>query len=94
MGVNLDGPASHRRFRDREELPFDLLVDTDMQIARMYDVSVTNLLIVKITERVTYLIGRDGIIQKAFEKVRPQGHAAEVLKCLGSDRLNLNPCST
>ena len=53
-----------------------------MKIARMYDVSVTNLLVVKIAERVTYLIGKDGIIQKAFEKVRPQDHAAEVLMCL------------
>ena len=82
MGVSLDGPASHRRFREREKLPFDLLVDPDMKIARMYDVNVTNLLVVKIAERVTYLIGKDGIIQKAFEKVRPQGHAAEVLMCL------------
>ena len=82
MGVSLDGPASHRHFREREKLPFDLLVDPDMKIARMYDVSVTNLLVVKIAERVTYLIGKDGIIQKAFEKVRPQGHATEVLSCL------------
>jgi peroxiredoxin Q/BCP len=78
----MDTAASHRRFRDTEKLPFDLLVDPDMKIARMYDVNVTNLLIVRIAERVTYLIGRDGIIQKAFEKVRPQGHSAEVLTCL------------
>ena len=82
MGVSLDSAVSHRRFRDREKFNFDLLVDPDMKIARMYDVDVTNLLFVKIVERVTYLIGKDGIILETFEKVRPQGHATEVLTCL------------
>ncbi len=82
FGVSLDSAASHRRFRSRENLLFDLLVDTDMSIARLYDVDVTNLLVVRLAERVTYVIGSDGIIQNAFERVRPQGHAAEVLSCI------------
>jgi peroxiredoxin len=40
---------------------------------------VTNLLIAKLVDRVTYVIGKDGIIKKAFAKVKPEGHASEVL---------------
>jgi peroxiredoxin Q/BCP len=77
--VSLDSAASHRQFREKECLPFDLLVDPDAKICRLYDVNVTNLFIVKLVARVTYVIGKDGVIQKAFESVKPQGHAAEVL---------------
>jgi peroxiredoxin Q/BCP len=79
LGVNLDSAASHRKFREDERLPFDLLIDTDGRLCRLYDVKVANLLVVKLAARVTYLIGKDGIIQKAFESVNPRGHAAEVL---------------
>ena len=79
MGVSLDGEASHRKFRSKESLPFDLLVDPGGALCRLYDVKVTNLLVVRLAERVTYLIGRDGRIRKAFAKVVPEGHAGEVL---------------
>jgi peroxiredoxin Q/BCP len=79
FGVSLDSDSSHRRFRDHEKLPFDLLVDPDMKLCRLYDVKVTNLLITKLANRVTYVIGKDGIIKKAFSKVKPEGHASELL---------------
>lgn len=82
FGVNLDSAASHRRFREDERLPFDLLIDTDGRLCRLYDVKVTNLLLVKLAARVTYLIGKDGVIQKTFKNVTPRGHAAEVLAIL------------
>ncbi len=78
----MDSAVSHRRFRESECLPFDLLVDPDGKLCRLYDVSVTNLLLVKLAARVTYLIGQDGIIQRAFKSVKPQGHAAELLAVL------------
>jgi peroxiredoxin Q/BCP len=82
MGVSLDSGASHRQFREKQCLPFDLLVDREGSLCRLYDVGVTNLLVVKLAARVTYLIGRDGVIQAAFESVNPRGHAADVLaKC-------------
>ena len=77
--MSLDSAASHLRFREKQCLPFDLLVDPERLLCRLYDVKITNLLIVKLAARVTYLIGRDGLIQAAFENVIPRGHAAEVL---------------
>ena len=80
FGVSLDSADSHRRFRARDGLPFDLLVDQETRLSRLYDVGVTNLLIVKLVGRVTYVIGKDGRIQKAFARVEPRGHAAQVLE--------------
>ena len=79
LGVSPDSAVSHRQFREKERLPFDLLVDPDARICRLYDVNVTNLFIMKLVARVTYVIGKDGVIQKAFQSVKPQGHATEVL---------------
>ena len=79
LGVSLDSASSHRRFRGDECLPFDLLVDQDGSLCRLYDVSVTNLLVVRLADRVTYIIGKDGRIKEAYAGVKPQGHAAEVL---------------
>lgn len=42
---------------------------------------VRNLLVAKLADRVTYLIGKDGRIRKAFADVRPADHASEVLAC-------------
>ncbi len=83
FGISLDGAGSHQRFRERDSLPFDLLVDQETRLSRLYDVKVTNLLIVKLVERVTYVIGKDGRIQRAFKSVKPQGHAAQVLESMG-----------
>jgi len=32
--------------------------------------------------RSTFIIGKDGIIKKVYEKVKPEGHAEEVLQAL------------
>ena len=82
MGVSLDAESAHRRFRTKERLPFDLLVDPDASLCRLYDVHVTNLLLVKLADRVTYVIGKDGRILKAFSKTNPEDHASKALACL------------
>jgi len=88
LGISLDSAAAHRQFRRSERLPFDLLVDSDMKITRLYGVPVTNLLLVKLAARVTYVIDKNGLITKAFEQVRPQGHADQVLSCILPTKVN------
>jgi thioredoxin-dependent peroxiredoxin len=85
FGVSLDGAASHQRFHEKECLPFDLLVDVDGSLCRLYEVPVTNLLLVKLAARVSYLIGKNGRILRTFDKVDPRGHAAEVLAAIDAD---------
>jgi len=73
---------AHRKFCAAERLPFDLLADPTGALCRLYDVRVKNLWIVKLAERVTYVIGRDGRIRNVFRNVDPRNHAREVADSL------------
>jgi peroxiredoxin Q/BCP len=59
FGVNPAGATSHEKFREKNKLPFPLIVDSGQKIADLYH---TNGLIVK---RTVYLIGTDGVIRYA-----------------------------
>jgi peroxiredoxin Q/BCP len=37
VGISHDGADSHRKFRQKHELPFTLLTDPELEVARMYD---------------------------------------------------------
>lgn len=58
-GVNSQAPESHRKFRDKFQFPFPLLVDKGQKVGALYH---TRGLIVK---RTVYLIGKDGLIRYA-----------------------------
>src|SRR4051812_6475994 len=69
FGINPGSAASHADFRNRQKLPFPLLVDTGRRVASLYQ---ANGLMIK---RTVYLIGMDGIIR--FSK-RGKPHPTEV----------------
>ena len=80
-----DSVQSHQKFKAKFELPFTLLADEGHKIAdaygvygekTMYGVSYTGVF------RTTFIIDETGIVRKVFEKVKPQGHAAEVAEIL------------
>jgi len=88
-GISPDGASSHRRFRDKFELPFVLLSDEDHAVAETYGAWALKknygreyLGIV----RSTYLVGPGGRIERAWPKVKADGHAAEVLAALREAR--------
>jgi peroxiredoxin Q/BCP len=82
LGVSPDGPASHAKFIRKHALTFDLLADEDHAIAEAYGVWVEKSMYGKKymgVERSTFVIGPDGRIRAIFRKVKPEGHADEVL---------------
>ena len=86
IGVSPDDAASHGKFRAKFGLPFYLLSDGDHKIASLYDAWGEKKLYGKSYEgiiRSTFVIGEDGKVVKAFSKVKPEGHAQEVLQYLG-----------
>jgi len=85
LGVSPDGVASHARFRAKHRLPFPLLADTDHAVAERYGVWGEKSMYGRKYQgilRTTFLIDAEGRIARVFEKVKPKGHAAEVLAAL------------
>lgn len=82
LGVSLDSEASHRKFAEKYELPFDLLADTDRSVSEAYGTYGQKQFMGRKfmgINRMTFLIDEDGKIKKIFGKVKPEGHANEVL---------------
>ena len=80
-----DSVASQAKFKQKLDLPFTLLADTDHAVAEQYGVWKEKKNYGKTymgVERTTFLIGRDGRITHVFEKVNATGHAAEVAATL------------
>jgi peroxiredoxin Q/BCP len=85
LGVSVDGQKAHRKFADKYELPFRLLVDEEKKIVEAYGVWGMKKFMGKEymgTNRVTYVIDEQGAIEKVWPKVKPETHAAEVLDWL------------
>ncbi len=88
-GVSKDSAASHRRFRDKYNLPFTLLSDPERRTIEAYGAwreksmrgrSYTGI------ARSTFLIDPDGRVARAWPQVKADGHAAEVLEALREER--------
>ena len=85
LGVSADDAASHTKFKQKYNLPFHLLADTDKEVLnaygawgekKMYGKSYMGVI------RSTYLIDEDGNVAEVWPKVTPKNHADEVLKAL------------
>lgn len=85
LGVSPDSEKSHAKFLAKYSLPFELVPDEDHKIAEAYGVWKEKSMYRRKylgVERTTFIIDPAGIIQKVFAKVKPAGHAAEVLAAL------------
>ncbi len=85
LGISPDPVKAQAKFQAKFDLPFTLLADADHTVAEAYGVWVEKSMYGKKymgVERSTFLVGTDGKIQKIWHKVKPAGHAAEVLAAL------------
>ena len=88
-GVSPQGGASKRAFSEKFGLPFTLLADVDHHVAEAYGSWVEKENYGKKywgTARVTFLVGPDGRIARVWPKVKPEGHAADVLSALDEEQ--------
>ena len=72
IGISSDSPQSHKRFKEKYQLPFTLLSDQDKKVRDLFGVPST--LMGLLPGRVTYIIDRDGVIKHVFNS---QLNAAE-----------------
>ncbi len=85
LGVSPDSPKKHTKFKEKYNLPFNLLADTEHAVCELYGVWGRKKFMGREYDgvfRTTYLIGADGVILQVFEKVKPDGHSAEILQAL------------
>ena len=82
LGVSLDSEAKHKKFAEKYDLPFRLLVDTDRAISEGYGTYGEKKFMGRTylgVHRMTFLVDEKGKIKKIFSKVKPEDHAEEVL---------------
>ncbi len=85
LGVSKDSLDSHADFIEKYGLNFTMLSDEDLKVNNLYHTWVEKENYGKkywVTERSTFVIGKDGKIRKIFRKVKVDGHEQEVLAAL------------
>ena len=85
LGISKDSPNALKKFKDKYSLPYTLLADEDKQLCEAFDVLKEKSMYGRKTmgiERTSFLIDAQGRIAKIFPKVKPEGHAEEVLAAL------------
>ena len=85
LGVSPDDEGSHVKFKQKYDLPFTLLADTDHSVAELYGVWGEKSYLGKKymgVNRSTFVIGEDGTIKKVMHDVKPATHADDVLAAL------------
>ena len=88
-GVSKDSAESHRKFRQKFDLPFVLLTDPQREVIERYGAWGEKTAMGRTymgTLRSTFLIDPDGRIARVWPKVKADGHAAAVLEALEEER--------
>jgi len=83
LGISQDTVASHEKFKEKFDMPFDLLSDEDGSVCTDYDVIKLKKMYGKEflgIERSTFLIDGEGVLKQSWLKVKVPGHVDEVLK--------------
>jgi peroxiredoxin Q/BCP len=87
FGVSPDSAKSHRKFREKYGLPYNLLVDEEHRLAdaygfwkekKLYGVTYMGI------ERSTVIIDKTGKVARIFRKVQIDGHVEEVEKAVAA----------
>jgi peroxiredoxin Q/BCP len=85
FGVSRDNMASHEKFKQNLELPFELIADTEEKLCHMFGVVKNKIMYgkkVKGIERSTFLMDADGVMREEWRGLKVAGHVEEVLQAV------------
>jgi peroxiredoxin Q/BCP len=85
FGVSRDNLASHEKFKQGLELPFELIADTEEKLCHMFGVVKNKIMYgkkVKGIERSTFLIDARGVLRSEWRGLKVAGHVEEVLQAV------------
>jgi thioredoxin-dependent peroxiredoxin len=83
FGISSDNEKMHRKFIEKEKLPFSLLADVDKSVHALYGTWVEKSMYGRSymgTARVTFILNENGVIDEVIEKVDTKNHAGQILK--------------
>ena len=82
LGISSDNEKSHRKFIEKQNLPFILLADTNKKVHDLYGTWIEKSMYGRKymgTARVTFIIDEDGRIEEIIEKVNTKDHTSQIL---------------
>ena len=85
FGVSRDNMASHDKFKQNLELPYELIADTEEKLCHMFGVVKNKIMYgkkVKGIERSTFLIDPEGLLRTEWRGIKVAGHVEDVLKAV------------
>jgi peroxiredoxin Q/BCP len=85
LGISRDTVKAQKKFQTKYGLPYTLLADAEQEVVKRFDLLKQKSMYGKLVtgvERTTYVIGPDQKLLHVFSKVKPEGHAEEVLALL------------
>ena len=85
LGVSIDSTERHQKFIAKYDLPFTLIADIDKKVVQKYGIWQEKKLYGKTfmgIVRTTFIIDKNGTIQKIFPKVKVKTHIEDVLSAL------------
>ncbi len=83
LGVSADSEKSHQKFIEKNNLPFPLIADTEKEILQSYGVWGEKKMMGKTfmgTNRTTFIIDEEGIIEDVISKVKTKDHTAQIVE--------------
>ena len=75
VGVSMNSKESHKKFQEKYNLPFDVLIDISGEVTDKYNslfkLTLFGLDLLKFSKRNSFIINKNGNISKIFENVDP-----------------------
>ena len=81
VGISLDKITSHQKFKEKHQLPFILLSDSQGKVAKEYG-ALFKFMFIKFSKRHSFIIDPQGLIRKEYRSVNPTSHSIQIIEDL------------
>ncbi len=83
LGVSADNAKRQQNFKEKNNLPFPLIADTERQVIEAFGVWGPKKFMGRTFDgihRTTFIIDENGIIEEVIEKVKTKDHSSQIIK--------------